>query len=227
MALRSFFRKSTGQVPLRYKAWLQMITDKATSSEDQASVSALGTICDYYSVSIPQDEVKSKNNFEVKWEDWSHLQSKEIVEKLKAKIEAVNSEEYETEVLVHEVATETEELKKLGYLLEYNYTLHEDFVKEKESIIENLGHARPYGSLDMWERQTAYPYYDQPYRWDKELGYPDSNNDQTRFNVVATNALQFQKDGFKSAVHRYYYDYLGRHQFMCTAEKLSGVLRED
>ena len=204
-----------------------MITDRATSSEDQATVSALGTICDYYTVGIPQDEVKAKHNFEVKWEDWEHLQSKEIVEKLKAKIEAVNTEEYETDVLVHEVATETEDLKKLGYLLEYNYTLHKDFVNNLEKIIENLGHARPYSELDIWEKQAAYPYHDLPYKWDKEMGYPDANNDDVVLNVYATNMMQFQKDGFKSAVNRYYFDYLGRHQYLCTAEKLSGVQREE
>lgn len=227
MALRSVLRNIRKNPPQRYKSWIGLISDKAATSEDQASVSALSAVCDYYTVGIPEDEIKSKNNFEVKWEDWSHLQSQEIVQKLKAKIEAVNSEEYETNLLVHEAATETEPLKKLGYFLEYNATLHKEFVDEKENIIENLSHAIPYRSLDIWERKEAYRYMDVSFRWDKELGWLDVNNDQVRLNVVGTNALQFQKDMLKSATNMYYYDYLGRHQFMCTANKLSGIQRED
>lgn len=227
MALRSVLRKIQKTPPRRYKSWISLISDKASTSEDMSSVSALSAICDYYTVGIPEDEVKSKNNFEVKWEDWSHLQSQELVQKLKAKIEAVNSEEYETSLLVHEAAVESEPLKKLGYFLEYNKTLHREFVDEKEAIIENLAHALPYKSLDMWERNEAYKYMDVCYRWDKELGWKDVNNDQVKANIAHTNALQFQKDMLKSATNMYYYDYLGRHQFMCTANKLSGVQRDD
>lgn len=227
MALRSALRNLQRNPPVRYKTWIRMISDKAVTTEDQSSVSALGALCDYYTVGITQDEVSSKNNFEVKWEDWAHLQSQDLVQKLQAKTEAVNAENFETDVLAHEVATETEALKKLGYFLEYNATVHSKFVDEKESIIENLGHALPISELDMWEKQEAYKYSDVAYRWDKELGWFDHNNDQRRLDVVTTNALQFQKENFKSATNMYFYDYLGRHQFMCTANKLSGVQRED
>ena len=69
MALRSVLRKAASNPPTRYKAWVRMLTEKAKNTEDQSSVSALSTICDYYAVGIQPDEIKSKNNFEVNWDD--------------------------------------------------------------------------------------------------------------------------------------------------------------
>ena len=108
MALRSILRKTAISPPTRYKSWLSMLTDKAKTPEDHASVSALSALCDYYAVGITQDEIKARNNFEVKWEDWAHLQTPGLVEKLKAKVSDINAEEYETEVFSHEIVSEKE-----------------------------------------------------------------------------------------------------------------------
>ena len=227
MALRSILRKSTLTPPTRYKAWVNMLSDKAKTSEDHSSVSALSMLCDYFAVGIPNDEIKAKNNFEVKWEDWSHLQTPGLVSSLKEKIEAVNVEPYETEVLSHEIVSETDALKKLGHIVTYNATLHLSFISEKDILIENIYHARPMRTLDYWEFTSMYKYEDVASRWDKEFGFVDQNNDQIVQDYVGANALQWQKDGLKHATNRYYFDFLGKHQLLCTAGKLSQTKRED
>ena len=149
------------------------------------------------------------------------------MDKLKAKINAINEETYETEVFSHEIVSETEHLTKLGHIVTYNAVLHLTFIAEKDNLIENIYHARPLSSLDYWEITNMYKYDDVIYRWDKELGWLMGNNDQVVGDVVGANALQFQKDMFKCATNRYYYDFLGKHQLMCTAGKLSQTSRED
>jgi hypothetical protein len=226
MALRSILRKNPMNPPSRYKAWLKMLTDKAKTPEDHLSVSALSAVCDYYALSPTSEELRSKNNFEVKWDEWSHLQTEGLVSKLKAKIEAINSEPYETEVLSHEVVSVTEQLKRLGHIVAYNATLHATHVSEKDNLIENIYHARPFESLDFYEVRQMYKYRDLPSRWDKELGWFMGNNDQIIDDYVTANSLQFQKDMHKFATNMYYYDYLGKHQVMCTAGKLSQTFKE-
>ena len=227
MALRAILRKPCLSPPLRYKAWVSMLTEKAVTAEDQSSVSALATLCDYYAIGIPEDEIKAKNNFEVKWDDWKHLQTPELLGKLRAKVEAINSEPYETEVLAHDLVSETEALKKLSHVVTYNAVLHMSFIAEKENLVENIYHAKPFQSMDWWEVESMYKYQDCPSRWDRDLGWFMANNDTIIHDYEGTNALQFQKDMFKHATDRYMYDYLGRHQIMCTAGKLSQIQRED
>lgn len=79
-------RRRLCKLPLRYKAWLKMIQDKAKTADDSASVSALATVCDYYGVGLAQDEIAAKNNFEIKWEEWTHLTTPGLVDKLKQKV---------------------------------------------------------------------------------------------------------------------------------------------
>jgi hypothetical protein len=227
MALRMILRKPALHPPRRHKAWVAMLTEKAVSAEDQSSVSALATLCDYYAIGLPADEVKAKNGFEVKWDEWQHLQTPDLVSKLKAKVDAINAEPYETEVLAHEIVSTTDTLKKLGHFVTYNAVLHLSFIAEKETLTENIYHAKPFSAMDCWELESMYKYDDAPSRWDKEMGWPMPNNDQIIHDVMGANALQFQKDMFKSATDRYMFDYLGRHQIMCTAGKLSQVQRED
>ncbi|OMJ93743.1 hypothetical protein SteCoe_3183 [Stentor coeruleus] len=227
MALRSVLRATRLNPPTRHKAWVQMLTEKAVTNEDQSSVSALATICDYYAIGIPEEEVKAKNNFQVKWDEWAHLQTPGLVSKLRAKVDAINAEPYETEVLAHEIVSETEALKKLSHIVTYNAVLHLSFVSEKDNLIENIYHAKPFSVTDLWEVSSMYKYDDMAYRWDKELGWIMPNNDQIIEDYCGTNALQFQKDMCKRATDRYCYDFLGRHQLMCTAGKLSQTQRED
>ena len=227
MALRSILRKSAAAPPSRYKAWVKMMTDKAKTTEDHVSVSALSTLMDHYAVGIPEDEVKSKNNFEVNWEDWKHLHSSDIVEKLQAKVNAINSEEYETEGLVHEVISESENLKNMGKYIYYNASLHLTYICFQDELVENIYHARPMQSLNYWEIDSMFRHSDLASRWDKELGWYMPNNDETDIDFAGANLMQFSKDYYKSASNRYFYDYLGRIQYLCTTSKLSGVERDE
>ena len=56
-----------------------MVQDKAVTSDDLMTVGALSTICDYYGQGISAQELQSKNNFEINWDEWSHLATPGLV----------------------------------------------------------------------------------------------------------------------------------------------------
>ena len=226
MALRAL-RRRAGAVPGRYKGWVRMIQEKAKTPEDSASVSALSAVCDYYGRDIQQDELSAKNNFEVNWEDWSHIVTPGLVDKLKEKVNAISQEHYETEGLASEAMHETDSLKTWRHIVTWNAAVNLHYIAEQDSLIENLSNARPLQSLDLWEVQSMWKYDDCPTRWDQELGWYMPNNDQVSEDPVSANYFQFQKDYGKVALMRYYYDWMGKHQILCTVGKLSQTERED
>ncbi|CAG9331503.1 unnamed protein product [Blepharisma stoltei] len=227
MALRAALRRTNSGAPLRYKAWMKMLNDKVKTSDDASSVSALGAVCDYYGSSVPKDELQSKNNFEINWDEWSHLVTPGIVSKLREKVEAINKEDYDSSVLANQAVEETEELKSLKSYVYWNGALHLSFVAEMDNLIENISHARPLNDTDLWQYRQMYKYVDCPTRWDHDLGWYLSNNDQVMEDADMTNVFQFQKDLGKVALMRYYYDWVGRHQILCTVGKLSQTEREE
>ena len=220
-------RRTVGRFPLKYKSWLKMIQDKSKTPDDAVSVSALASGCDYYGVGIHADEIQAKNNFEVKWDDWGHLATPGLVNKLREKVEQINSEQYETDLLASEAVNETEELKTLRHLVTWNAAVNLHYIAEQDSLIENLYHAKPMGSMDHWEVTEMWKYDDVATRWDQELGWYMPNNDQISEDAVTTNYYQFQKDYGKAAMMRYYYDWMGRHQVLSTVGKLSQTEKED
>lgn len=192
-------------VPQRYKSWFNDIQKRVKTQEEGASVSALGAVCDYYSQTIRPEEAQSMNNFEVDWTKWSHLVTPGLVSKLKEKLEVVEKEEYDTKVLAASILEESEEMKKYGSLVTWNAMIHMQFLAEKDSIIENLYHARPYHSLNIFEWENMWKYSDVASRWDIELNWLFSNNDQMMEDTHTAVMFQFQKDFGKVAMQRYYY----------------------
>lgn len=95
----------------RYRSWLKRIQDKAQTIEDMNSVTALATVCDFYGLEVDQRDLKQHNNYEVDWKQWDHILTPGILDKLKAKLESLKSEEYESEALANSAMEETEELK--------------------------------------------------------------------------------------------------------------------
>jgi hypothetical protein len=227
MALRFALRQSPLNSPLRYKAWLKMVQTKVKSADDASSVGALSAVCDYYGQAADPEDIKAKHNYEIKWEDWSHLVTPGLVDKLKAKLETIGQEQYETETLAHSAMEETEDLKHWRHIVTWNAVLHLNYLAEQDSIIENISHARPIHTLNHWELTSMYKYDDCPTRWDNELGWFMPNNDQVSEDVVNFNYFQFQKDYGKVALQRYYYDWMGKHQILSTVGKISQTERED
>ena len=227
MALNAALRKKVLGPPTKYKTWFNMLQQKAKTPDDALSVSGLATVCDYYGIGMTADEIKAKNNFEVKWDNWKHLATPGLVDKLKAKVDAMNAEQYETEALAAEAMEESEGLKQWGHLVTWNAVLHLTYIAEQDTLLENLYHARPMGSLDRWELESMWKYEDVASRWDQELGWYMPNNDQISEDTVTTNYFQFQKDFGKIGLTRYYYDWMGRHQVLSTVGKLSQTEREE
>jgi hypothetical protein len=176
---------------------------------------------------VDAEEVASKNGFEIKWEDWSHISTPGLVDKLKQKVQDINSEEYQVDALAEVAMDESEDMKKLGSLLSWNAMLHLQYLSEQDELLENISHAKPFHAMDYWEYCQMYKYTDCPSRWDQELGWYFPNNDQVDEDVATTSSFQFQKDYGKVALNRYYFDWMGKHQIMATVGKLSQTERED
>ena len=100
-----------------------------------------------------------------------------IVSGLKEKFEQLKQEEYETDELAGQVMVETDSLKDLGHFLAYNAYVHGVFVLDKDFLIDNLNHAKPYEVCDRWEKERMIKYADKGSRWDVELNYIMPNND--------------------------------------------------
>lgn len=220
-------RRVVRGTPLRYKAWLNGVQKNVTSPDDAASVSALATVCDFYGRQVDAEEFSAKNGFEIKWEDWGHIATEGLVDKLKQKVQAINAEEYQTEALAEASMEESEELKQISGLLAWNAALHLHFLSEQDDLLENLSHAKPFHAMDYWELCQMYKYQDCPTRWDNEMGWYMPNNDQIDEDVTMASCFQFQKDYGKVALNRYYFDYMGKHQILATVGKLSQTERED
>lgn len=71
---------------------MKSFSDKAKSAEDSNSVSALSIVCDYYGKKADLKEMEAKNNYQVNWDDWSHLVTPGLVNKLKQKFNAIDQE---------------------------------------------------------------------------------------------------------------------------------------
>ena len=123
--------------------------------------------------------------------------------------------------------TETEELKVLRHEASWNAAINIAFIAEKDNIIENISNARPIQSLDVHEYRSMFPYSDCPTRWDVEMGWYGPNNDQVSEDVCGNIMFEFSKDVGKIALQRYYIDWVGRTQMMCTVGKLSQFEKED
>ena len=210
-----------------HQQWFQNLASKAKTPDDMNTVGALGSVFDYYGQSTDTQEMASKNNFEVNWDDWSHLMTPGIVDKLKAKLDAIDGEDYETAELADSATVESDELKKVGHFLTWNGTLHKDYYDEQARLLENLAHAQPLDTMNYWEFKSMYKYEDVSSRWDQELGWYMPNNDQTAEDVCTANMFQFQKDLGKVALQRYTYDFIGRHQIIATVGKLSQTEKVD
>jgi len=205
MALRLALRSRALAVPLRYKAWFNDIQKRVQNPEDGSYVSALGSVCDYYSQTLSAEETKSMNNFEIDWTKWSHIVTPGLVSKLKEKLGEVGKEEYDTKVLAASILEESEEMKKYSNLITWNAMIHMQFLAEQDSLIENLYHARPFLSLNVYEAENMWKYSDVGSRWDIELNWLFCNNDQMMDDVHTAVMFQFQKDFGKIAMQRYYY----------------------
>ena len=192
-------------VPLRYKAWFNDIQKRVKGPEDSISVSALGSVCDYYCQTISAEESKSMNNFEIDWNKWSHLVTPGLVSKLKEKLTEMGKEEYDTKVLAASILEESDEMKRYSNLITWNAMIHMQFLAEKDCLIENLYHARPYHSLNVFEMENMWKYSDVASRWDVELNWLFCNNDQMMEDTHTAVTFQFQKDFGKVAMQRYYY----------------------
>ena len=226
MALRLALRSRALNVPGRYKAWYNDIQKRVRTPEDNSHVSALGSLCDYYSQEVTKDEIKAMNNFEVDWKAWSHLITPGLVSKLKDKLDAIQKEDYDTKVLAAAALEETEEMKKYGHFVTWNAMIHMHYLVEQDNLIENLYHAKPFESMDVFEADGMWKYDDAPSRWDIELNWLFCNNDQMMEDTHTAVTFQFQKDFGKVAMQRYYYDWIGRHHILCTVGKLSQIERD-
>ena len=107
-----------------------------------------------------------KNNYEVEWDKWSHLITPGIVDALKAKLEAIDEEEYDTAELAESAVQESEDLKRIGHYLTWNGALHKDYYDEQARLLENLAHAQPLDTMNYWEFKSMYKYEDVSSRWD-------------------------------------------------------------
>jgi hypothetical protein len=149
-----------------HRTWYASLQEKAKGAEDMNTLSALGSIVDYYGQEVNESEIAAKNNYEVKWEDWSHLMTPGIVDSLKSKVEAIEEEEYNTTELAEKAADESEDLRKLRHYLTWNGELHKNFYDERADLIENINHAQPFDTMNYWEVKQMYKYEDVASRWD-------------------------------------------------------------
>jgi hypothetical protein len=170
-----------------HRAWYAALHDKGSTPDDLNTLAALGNIIDYYGADTDVAEMEAKNNYEINWDEWKHLMTPGIVDNLKAKLDAIAQEEYETEPLAESAVDETEDLRKMRHFLTWNGELHKDFYDEKASLLENISHAQPFETINHWELQSMYKYEDCPSRWDQEMGWYMPNNDQVTEDVWTAN----------------------------------------